>query len=527
VTHDISEVPVTPRRRDASFYIVLFFAVAPVWSVVPLSWLYVVYSLSHVRFLHYGLSGQMLFATAFLEVLFSIYYYALTRQVSWTSPSIPTNMLELQDAFRRVLQSGLASLPEDGGDEESLVSELPGSPAEVVEKLAVDDPRAIDYRNRLRTWFRTVPWSHIRLEQVRAWLYWMAFNSVLPSRSEISKSHHDFINETVALLETRIGCSVPPGSNPNVTPLLLTIDPMNVRTRPFVWYLFVKMANVCLRAWYQRNHGITYGRFKDLEYLIYVPPDYSRASGPDPIVLLHGLGLGIFQYQQAVSHFLSELPHVPFLIPIQPQISQDIFHPRYLKPMLRHEKVICLHGLLEKLGWVYTSEKGENFGITLVSHSNGTFSHAWMLKSFPDSIKRSCLMDPVTFCSWEGDVCYNFVYKPCVTGFELIIRYFVGTELGVANLLQRHFDWLNNTLWFEEIPNACDPRRTLYVMGGKDNIVDSERIRRYLLSHGVRKGLIFDPNGWHGESLITGGEGMRKVIEWIKDAPDSTASISS
>ncbi len=55
-----------------------------------------------------------------------------------------------------------------------------------------------------------------------------------------------------------------------------------------------------------------------------------------------------------------------------------------------------------------------------------------------------------------------------------LIRYFVGTELGVANLLQRHFDWLSNTLWFEEIPNACDPQRALYVMGGKDSILDSK-----------------------------------------------------
>jgi len=347
---------------------------------------------------------------------------------------------------------------------------------------------------------------------------------VLPPRSEIVKAHQDFINDAIALIEKRIGCTIPPGSNPEVVPLLLTVDPMNVCARPLAWYLFVKIANVCLRTWYQRNHGVKYGRFKDLEYLIYVPPNYSRASGPDPIVLLHGLGLGIFQYQQVLSHLLSELPDTPFLIPIQPQISQDIFHPRYLKPMLRHEKVACLYGLLEKLGWVYTSEKGENVGITLLSHSNGTFSHAWMLKSFPDSIKRSCFVDPVTFCSWEGDVCYNFVYKPCTTGVELIIRYFVGTELGVANLLQRHFDWLSNALWFEEIPNACDPQCALYVMGGKDSIVDSERVKRYLLSHGVRKGLVFDPNGRHGQALIAGAEGMRKVIEWIKDAPERKAS---
>ena len=129
-------------------------------------------------------------------------------------------------------------------------------------------------------------------------------------------------------------------------------------------------------------------------YVIYVPPNYSRASGPDPIVLLHGLGLGIFQYQQVLSHFLSELPDTPFLIPLQPQISQDIFHPRYLKPMLRHEKVACLHGLLEKLGWIYTSEKGETFGISLLSHSKYVFidSSSLLFTSSCSTVGRSCTL---------------------------------------------------------------------------------------------------------------------------------------
>lgn len=54
------------------------------------------------------------------------------------------------------------------------------------------------------------------------------------------------------------------------------------------------------------------------------------------------------------------------------------------------------------------------------------------------------------------------------------MRYFVGSEIGVANLLQRHFDWASNTLWFEEIPNARDPSRTMYFLGGKDDILNAE-----------------------------------------------------
>ena len=59
-------------------------------------------------------------------------------------------------------------------------------------------------------------------------------------------------------------------------------------------------------------------------------------------------------------------------------------------------------------------------------------------------------------------------------GLQLIMRYFVGTELGVANLLQRHFDWSSNSLWYEEIPGARDPVRTMFFLGGKDAIVCAE-----------------------------------------------------
>lgn len=103
-------------------------------------------------------------------------------------------------------------------------------------------------------------------------------------------------------------------------------------------------------------------------YLFRVPAGYKRATGPDPVVFLHGLGLGIWQYQRVLSHFCEELPDTPILIPIQPQISQDIFHTRYLRPMLRHEKVECLAGVLDKLGWAGPSV-GDKYGVTFLSHS--------------------------------------------------------------------------------------------------------------------------------------------------------------
>ena len=87
------------------------------------------------------------------------------------------------------------------------------------------------------------------------------------------------------------------------------------------------------------------------------------------MVLLHGLGLGIFQYRYVISHFLTQLPDIPILIPIQPHISQDYFHPQYLEPMLRDETVECLGSLLKNLGWVNEDERGRRREVSVVSHS--------------------------------------------------------------------------------------------------------------------------------------------------------------
>lgn len=54
------------------------------------------------------------------------------------------------------------------------------------------------------------------------------------------------------------------------------------------------------------------------------------------------------------------------------------------------------------------------------------------------------------------------------------MSFFVATELGVANLLHRNFQWSHNNLWIEDMPHARDPMRSLYVIGGKDDIVNAQ-----------------------------------------------------
>ena len=81
-----------------------------------------------------------------------MYHYNLASFVSRPSPNGPGDLRQLRAALHRVLQSGLAALPDDGYDEETLDVDRPGSPAEAITALQFDDPRAVDFRNYLRTW---------------------------------------------------------------------------------------------------------------------------------------------------------------------------------------------------------------------------------------------------------------------------------------------------------------------------------------------------------------------------------------
>ncbi|KAF9076719.1 hypothetical protein BDP27DRAFT_1312478 [Rhodocollybia butyracea] len=533
MTIDISEIPDAPKRRTIDFYTVLLFLVAPLWCAVPLAWGFVIYALHTGKVWSYSLPWLTLFSVSLFEMIFSIYYHHLSKQLSGPPKNGHGNTTEIQLAFHRILKVGLASLPPDGDDEEV---DRPGSPNEAIVQLEPDDPRAIEFRNTLRTWFRREPWSTVRLHQVRQWIYWAIFNKDLPAPETLPQAHKVVLDESLDLLQKRLGKPIPEGSNSSVKPILLNLDKPNILWRPLTFYVLTAIGNLCLDLWYQKSHNFRRGSLDGLEYLVRIPKKWrSSDRHPRPILFFHGLGLGLVQYHNFLSRLVRDFSDRPLLIILQPHVSQDIFHPKYLAPTPRKQTTAALARLLVSFGWAdlepavsgcstEDEQKGAIYapkrrlsGVTALSHSNGSYAHAWMLKDYPHMLSRSCFVDPVTFCCWEGDVCRNFFYKTCTTGFELMVRYFVSTELGVVNLLQKNFDWSSNSLWFEEIPNARDPSKALFLFGDKDSIVATNRVKLYLRSHGIRKGLWSDPQGHHGEALLAGGDGCRLVYDWLRE----------
>ena len=99
------------------------------------------------------------------------------------------------------------------------------------------------------------------------------------------------------------------------------------------------------------------------------------------------------------------------------------------------------------------------------------------------------------------------------------------SEIGHANLLQRHFEWTDNLLWAEEVPGLRDPNQVITVLSGQDAIVPVQRVRKYLLANGMREwtddekqdagGLFIDEPAAHGEALMTNCASFERIFTWL------------
>lgn len=183
------------------------------------------------------------------------------RRVAGPSSISPRHPDELQVAFTRMLKTGLANLPEDGGDIETLDTVRPGSPAEAVEQLARHDPRAIDFRNSVRTWFCRAPWSSIKLLEMQSWLYWAMYNSNLPTDAEMPEEQKTALDETLSLFQKRVGCKVEQGSDPAVSAMRIDMDPMGIQLRPLSFYMLISSLNWVLRHLYKSLWNVQYASF--------------------------------------------------------------------------------------------------------------------------------------------------------------------------------------------------------------------------------------------------------------------------
>jgi len=381
-----------------------------------------------------------LFCYACLEVLFTFYFRYLIYKVQERTPLPPYGRAFLRQTLARALEDGMKlegeqaivksekaedarNLPQNRRPRRATFSNARFSQLSFLDeknRLSADDPRAVEWRNMFQAWFLETPWERLKRDNLLEWLAWSFFglhyeeileeykkegeppipHDVQSAEDILTESAIDedasakmsFLFHGLYMLEARSGMTLPEGKNPAVSCIRLHLDPVKVTSRPLAKYLVTGFFNVMLERRAARS-GFVKVKDSGLEYLIRMPELWKPGSeSTRPVLFIHGLGMGLAQYASLVSYFEQHpaLKDRPLVLLLQPHLSMSLFHPNHLKPPNKESTTKGLRALVAR--W-----KMED-GLTIVSHSNGTIVHGWLLKECPELVKASCFVDPVTFC---------------------------------------------------------------------------------------------------------------------------------
>lgn len=101
--------------------------------------------------------------------------------------------------------------------------------------------------------FYHAPWEDIHKEDILHWLAWSSFALPLDGVTDPKKKR--FLDRTYTMLEARTGTTFPEGRS-GVKVMLLTLDPVHTRARPFVIYAIANSVNYYLKHIMYPSRGV-------------------------------------------------------------------------------------------------------------------------------------------------------------------------------------------------------------------------------------------------------------------------------
>ncbi|KAJ9150321.1 Alpha beta hydrolase fold family [Pleurostoma richardsiae] len=349
------------------------------------------------------------------------------------------------------------------------------------------------------------------------------------AEEDVDALEHE-LDSYLSRTEKMLGRPLPPGRGTAV-PLRLTFDVVETRYRSVVWYAIVSLvdfATHCTLFWHgfqlrapSWRRALSVFPLRPELLLPSLPGRMQgwKGSSPSselsywyrqhtsktslPVVFIHGIGIGLHPY----TTFLAEIPQDTGVIaleilPISMRLcSAPLSRPDFLRQL---ELIVSHHG------W-------DSF--VLVSHSYGSVLTTHILRSptLAPKVAGAVLVDPVSICLHLPDVAYNFTRRPPRRANEWQLWYFASMDPGTALALGRHFFWRENLIWKEELvslpsdnetvlengvpgTSAIDEkggvavageigsqgkkRKVAVVLSGRDLIVDTLSVARYLLCDG-------------------------------------------
>ncbi|KAI0039539.1 hypothetical protein FA95DRAFT_1577541 [Auriscalpium vulgare] len=322
------------------------------------------------------------------------------------------------------------------------------------------------------------------------WLLWGLFAS---TQLEMIQDWEAEMEHYVSVMATHIGYELDPGSNPDMQCFRLTLDPVRMVHRPFVWYLIVGLVDgltSCAMFYHGFKHYDTRKWFQVFPLRPLLALASRRSADPDipywyrehrskdklPILFIHGIGsrqpqltdsrqIGLWPYTKFFRELIEQDPDVGILaVEILP-VSMRLAAP----PLPRDAMCAAVARILDAHDLPRVVVAGHSYGTVVAAHLHHN-------PAFAARIAGMLLVDPIPFLLHHPDIAYNFVYRVPRAANEWQLWFFASSDPDIARALARHFFWFENILFKEELAG----RRVAVSLAEKDQIVNAQEVRRYL-----------------------------------------------
>jgi hypothetical protein len=283
-------------------------------------------------------------------------------------------------------------------------------------------------------WFKFAPVTSIRRGNALEWASWSMYSKRLEdinpkAQAEVAALVRDFEARTQGQLV------IPEGYEKQLAPIRVSLDPISALHRPVVSYAVTYGAHLFSWLALQRMgfsfHRTTAAGHNGLGYW-YRPPSIETtllgcgdASGP--IVLLHGIGMGLAPYLRLIGGLIRRRGMVALFLPEFPHISQ-----RFASTPLNSSQtaqavknMLCAHEQVGPNIRIASSDGQLASNATFVVHSFGSLVLSWLIARAPTLVAAAVLLDPVSLLLQEPDVAYNFIYRRPTNAIQWFFKYFV------------------------------------------------------------------------------------------------------
>ncbi|GFR42803.1 hypothetical protein Agub_g3690, partial [Astrephomene gubernaculifera] len=211
----------------------------------------------------------------------------------------------------------------------------------------------------------------------------------------------------------------------------------------------------------------------------------NTATTTAPVVLLHGVGLGLLPYMDLIRRLLAA--GLPVLLVEYKHVSLRLCS---IIPSADDIAGVVV-GLLDRLGVAQAC---------VVAQSYGTFVASRLAQCHAARLQSLVMLDPVCFGMFLPHLLANFIYrKPRTTSLRTWIvdqaLSFMSRDLHCAAAMCRRFYWSDLNLWPQDLPF-----RTLVAIAGQDQLIHVEAVMEFVRHYASK--VLFHPQHTHAQLLV-------------------------